>query len=75
MGALLDNKGLNRKPNNVAPNCWYYEEPGGLAVYFNGQLVGVLPWRSVAASLRRKQVARSKTAMQRTSLRSASRSR
>ena len=59
MKALLDQNGRDRRPHDVAPNCWYYEEPGGLAVYFrypgksDVALVGVIPWRSIRASLKR----------------------
>ena len=51
----FDAVGLSIDPKNVAPDCWYYEERGGLHVYFDGKLVGILPWRKVEASVKRYQ--------------------
>ena len=56
----LDTDGLSRNPKDVAPDCWYYEARNGLEVFFNGDLICVIPWRTVEASVRRKQRAREK---------------
>lgn len=54
----LGDDGLNLHPINVTPDCWYYEERAGIAVYeeFRG-LLAVIPWRNLRASLRRKDAA------------------
>ena len=59
MRALIDDNGFDRRPHNVAPDCWYYEEPDGLHVYWlppghTAILVGIIKWRSLKASLKRK---------------------
>lgn len=68
MKALLDENGLDRRSHNVAPDCWYYEEPGGLHVYFDSGkgiiLVGIIPWRSIRASLKRYDAAKARKARQ-----------
>jgi len=61
MKPLLDSNGLNRRPHTVAPDCWYYEEKDGLHIYFHPPgrsptLVGIIKWRSLKASLKRKMV-------------------
>jgi hypothetical protein len=72
MKALLDINGRDRRPHNVAPDCWYYEESGGLAVYFRypGKsdvvLVGIIPWRSIRASLKRNDARRLKRSAKKT---------
>lgn len=53
MKALLDKDGLDRRPHTVAPDCWYYEFKAGLKIYYQSELVGILPWRSIVASVRR----------------------
>lgn len=53
MGALLDDKGFDRRPHNIAPDAWYYETPGGLDVIYDGRVACCIPWRSIAASYRR----------------------
>jgi len=49
--------GLDLNPHNVAPDCWYYEEPDGLHIYRDGKLVGIIKWRSLRASIKRKDAA------------------
>ena len=47
--------GLNLHPINISPDCWYYEQRGGIAVYWEGHgLTAVIPWRNLRASLKRK---------------------
>lgn len=62
--ALLDQNGLDRNPHNMAPDAWYYEEPGGLNVFFttrnfNG-LVGRISWRQLRAALKRYDAGKAK---------------
>lgn len=50
---------LSLKPIHPAPDFWYYEEPAGLRCYYGkhgraGELVALIPWRMVRASLKRK---------------------
>ena len=54
----LDENGLSRNAKTVAPDCWYYEARNGLEVFFGGSLICVIPWRTVEASVQRKQRAR-----------------
>lgn len=58
--ALLDKRGYNRRPINVAPEGWYYEESNGLHVYHSGKFICIIPWRSVRASWARAEKAKSK---------------
>ena len=58
MSEPLDVNGFSRNPKNVAPDCWYYEDRAGLQVYWKGSLICILPWRSIEASVRRKQRAK-----------------
>lgn len=63
MKTKLDENGLDLKPHNLAPDCWYYEEKNGLYVYWlppgkTAQLICVIPWRSLRASLKRKDAKR-----------------
>lgn len=57
MKALLDKNGLDRRPHDVSPSLWYYEEKVGLKFYHlvNGrsEMAGIIQWRSIAASLKR----------------------
>ena len=53
-------RGLSRKSIHPAPDFWYYEMRGGLHCYYGskgraGELVAIIPWRKLAASLKRKQ--------------------
>lgn len=52
----LNEDGLNRHPVNFGDGTWYYEETNGIAVYEDGRRVCLIPWRSLMASCRRKQV-------------------
>ena len=54
---LLGEDGLDRRPHNVAPDCWYYEKSDGLHVYWDGKLVGIIKWRSLRASVARSNTA------------------
>lgn len=55
---------LSRKPQNLRPGAWYYEEFGGIDViyeiYMNGKFdrMGMIriPWRKLRASLKRKDL-------------------
>lgn len=52
--------GLNLNPIEVAPDVWYYEELGGIHVYFqpaskSPRLICVIPWRKLKSSLARKE--------------------
>lgn len=62
MKALLDQNGLDRRPHDVSNGLWYYEEKAGLKFYrlVNGrsEYAGIIPWRSIAASLRRYDAAK-----------------
>jgi len=44
-------------PQHIGPDAWYYEETGGLALYWTHAgktlLVCRIPWRKVRASLER----------------------
>lgn len=51
---LLDDNGLDRRPHNITPDFWFYEELDGLHILYKGASVGVIPWRSLRASLNRK---------------------
>jgi hypothetical protein len=60
MKALIGKDGLDRRPHNVATDVWYYEMRGGLEIHWNppkdgSYLVCIIPWKSVRASLRRKE--------------------
>jgi hypothetical protein len=51
-------RGHTNKPVQVAPDAWYYEEAGGLHIYYGqggraGELICVLPWRKLNASMKR----------------------
>jgi len=54
---LLGEDGLDCRPHDVAPDCWYYEESDGLHVYWNGKLVCIIKWRSLCASVARANTA------------------
>ncbi len=59
MRALLDKKGFDRRPHNIAPDAWYYEERHGLEIHWvtlngNSRLVCIIPWRSLKEALNRK---------------------
>lgn len=60
MSILRDKDGLDRKPHDLAPDAWYYEERNGISVYFNGKLICVIPRRKLEASLKRINAARKK---------------
>lgn len=64
MGALIDKKdGLDRRPHDIGENAWYYEEPDGLHVIHQGHgSIGIIKWRSLEASLKRKRTKRGKAA-------------
>lgn len=53
MKAKLGADGLDVNPHQIAPDCWYYEEPGGIKIYYNGSLICIIPWRSIRASTER----------------------
>jgi len=61
MKVLLDKDGLDRRPHNLAPDAWYYEERNGLSIYYNGKLICVIPRRKLEASLKRINAARKKS--------------
>ena len=51
----VSDDGLNLHPVNIAPDVWYYEENRRISVYWEGHgLIGIIPWRNLRASLRRK---------------------
>ena len=54
----LDENGFDRMPHNVTSEFWYYEETSGLQVYLSRagetKYVGTISWRSIRASLKRK---------------------
>ncbi len=62
MSALLDENGLDRRAHMIAPGVWYYETRGGLELYWQPdrgpRLVCIIPWRSIKASLKRKEATR-----------------
>lgn len=55
MIAKIGSNGLDRMPHYVSRSLWYYEVPSGLELYHVDMgKVGVIPWRSIRASLKRK---------------------
>jgi hypothetical protein len=58
----MANKHLSRRPQNVTPILWYYEEKGGLNIVHEirheGNLVRTdqikIPWRKIRKSMERK---------------------
>jgi hypothetical protein len=60
MSEQIGKDGFSLKAKFLARDAWYYETPGGFEVYWqppgkSGQLICRIPWRSVLASVRRKE--------------------
>ncbi len=63
MKTLLDKDGLDRRPHRITNEFWYYEMSNGLWCYSDSirkKLLGVIPWRSIRASLKRLDTAKEK---------------
>lgn len=64
MKALLGKDGFDCRshkllqPKNSNKVSWYYEESRGLHIYTHDALVGIIPWRSLKASLGRYERAK-----------------
>lgn len=49
---------LSLRPQNVAPDTWYYEERSGLSIYHvvggtGSELVCIIPWRKLNVTMER----------------------
>ena len=49
---------LSLKPQQVASDVWYYEENGGIEIYYKDHQIALISWRKLEASLKRKKALR-----------------
>ncbi len=57
MKALIDKRdGLYLRPHDIGKDAWYYEVSDGLHIIHRGHgRIGIIKWRSLEASLKRKR--------------------